>query len=352
LKEVVKLYGKDVRLIWKDNPLPFHPRALPAAVLARRAYEQRGNAGFWRMHDALFENQSDLSEEKLAELAKAQGVPWSQVKAQLEKPSPPKKIEESVELASDFKARGTPHFFINGTRLTGAQPLESFKARIDRELAKARALLETGVPRARLYAELTKAGQEPEAPEKKVIAQRSGAASRGPLQAPVVIQQFSDFQCSFCKRVVPTLEALEREQKGAVRVVFRHLPLPFHGDAQLAAEAAEEVLAQKGPAAFWTFHDRLFEAQEEPAGLERESLSKMAGALGLDMKRFDTALNDRVHEAKVKADVEAANQAGLNGTPSFLVNDYFISGAQPLPAFRKLVKRALGDKQGVPNKKP
>ncbi len=345
LKELLRLYGKDVRLVWKDHPLPFHERALPAASLARAAYTKRGNEGFWRVHDALFASHPDLSDETLTQIAKNQGLLWAPLAAALAKGEVPAKLTESVELAADFKARGTPHFFVNGTRLSGAQPLEIFKERVEAQLVKARALLEQGIARSQVYAWLMKTAEEPEPPEQKTLPLRAGAAARGPATAPVVIQQFSDFECPFCGRVLPTLTDLEREFKGRIRIVWRHLPLPFHEHAQLAAEAAEEVLAQQGQAAFWAYHDRLFKAQAEPQGLERGNLRQLAASLGVDLVRFDAALDRHTHEATVKADQALAEQAGINGTPAFLINDYYLSGAQPTAAFRKLVVRALRDKQ-------
>jgi protein-disulfide isomerase len=246
-----------------------------------------------------------------------------------------------MELASDFQARGTPHFFINGRRLSGAQPIDAFTKLIDEELGKARALVEAGTPPSKVFAALMKDAENPPPPQTKRIALRSDAASRGLATAPVVIQIFSDFQCPFCKRVEPTLAELEKDFKGAIRVVWRHLPLPFHDHAQLAAEASEEVLAQKGPTAFWDYHDALFEAQGEPEGLSRENLGRLAFKVGVDMARFDAALDKHVHAAKVSADATLANQAGIDGTPAFVVNDYYLSGAQPAEAFRKLINLAL-----------
>lgn len=345
LSELLERYPEDLRLIWKDNPLPFHPRAMPAALLARQAYRSRGNDGFWRMHDALFERQPKLEEADLRELAKQQNLPWAQVQAALSSPQLRAKIEESQQLAQDFEARGTPHFFVNGRRLAGAQPLQSFVELIDQELLKARALLERGVPRAKVYAELMKGAQQPPEPERKQVALRDGAASRGGAAAPVVIQEFSDFQCPFCKRVEPTLAELEKEFKGSLRVVWRHLPLPFHQHAQLAAEAAEEVLAQRGAAAFWAYRDLLFEAQGQEEGLARDNLARMAASLGVDATRFQAALDDQRHAAKVRADAAAAAQANINGTPAFLINDYYLSGAQPAQAFRRLIKLALKERR-------
>lgn len=345
LEELQKLYGGDLRLVWKDNPLPFHPRAKPAAYLARFAFQTKGNDAFWKVHEAIFASFPKLEDSDLEDVAKKQGLAWKAFQAALKTPKLAARIEDSIELASDLQARGTPHFFINGRRFSGAQPLDAFKKVIDEELAKARALVEHGTPRAKVYAELLRGAEAPPTPEKKQLALPARAPSRGDAKAPVVIQIFSDFQCPFCKRVEPTLQELEKEMKGTFRLVWRHLPLPFHQHAQLAAEASEEVFAQKGAAAFWTYHDMLFEAQSQPDGLERVNLYVLADKLGLDMARFKAALDNHTHQAKVQADAAAGNTVGITGTPAFLIDDYYLAGAQPATAFKKLIRRALSDKK-------
>jgi len=343
VEELRKLYGKDLRVVWKDNPLPFHQRALPAAKFARAVLQTRGVEAFWKLHDALFENQASLEDSDFEELAKHQGLSWKALEPALKSDKLTARIEASIEEANDFQARGTPHFFINGRRLSGAQPLDNFKKLIDEQLARARALVEHGTPRAKVYAALMKDAEQPSPPEKKHLEVPSSAPARGDARAPVVIQEFSDFECPFCKRVEPTLLELEKEFKGSIRIVWRNMPLPFHAHALLAAESAAEVLAQKGPAAFWEYHDLLYGAQGTEDGLERVSLDFFADKLGLDMTRFTAALDHHDHEVEVKADAAAATAIGINGTPGFLINDYYLSGAQPAAAFRRLIKRALAE---------
>jgi protein-disulfide isomerase len=253
------------------------------------------------------------------------------------------KIDASVDQAYFLQARGTPHFFVNGVRLSGAQPLEAFRALVDEQLAKAKALVDQGVPRAQVYEELMKGAKEPPAPEQKQVpAPEATDPARGDPKAKVTIQEFADFQCPFCKKAQPTLLSLQKHYGNKIKIVFRHYPLPFHKNAELAAEAAQEVFAQKGNAGFWAFHDRLYASTEtDLARTERSSLTRFARAVGVNAERFEAALDSHKHKPKVDADVELAQNAQINGTPAFVINGYYLSGAQPEAAFRRLIDLAL-----------
>jgi protein-disulfide isomerase len=345
LAKVQETYKDDVRFVWKDNTLPFHPRAKPAAILARHAYKTKGDKAFWEAHDALFESQPKLEDADLEAVAGKIGLPWDAVKAAIDANKYADKLDSSQEVANDFQARGTPHFFINGVRLSGAQPFDKFKAAIDEQLTKAKAAVARGVPKAKVYEEVTKEGKEPPPPEKKEVpAPDASSPFKGGANAKVTIQIFSEFQCPFCKKVEPTLAEMEKEFGNKVKFVWRNLPLPFHKDAPLASEAAQEAFAQKGNAGFWKYHDKLFEGQEQ--GLGRERLEAVATEVGLDMEKFKSALDSHKHKAKVDADAKIGNDAGINGTPGFVINGYFLSGAQPAPAFKKLINRALREAGG------
>ena len=345
VKKITETYGNDVRFVWKDNVLPFHPRAKPAAILARHAQKTKGEKGFWDAHDALFESQPKLEDADLQAVAEKIGLPWDGVKAAIDGNKYAAQIDAGAELGNEVQAQGTPHFFVNGIRVKGAQPFENFKTIIDAELTKAKALVASGVPRAKVYEETIKNGKEAPAPEKKEVpAPDASSPVKGSANAKVTIQIFSEFQCPYCKKVKPTLDEIEKEYGNKVKFVWRNLPLPFHKDAPLAAEAAQEAFAQKGNAGFWKFHDKAFEGQEQ--GVGRERLEAIATEIGLDMDKFKAALDSHKHKAKVDADAKVGNDAGVNGTPGFVINGYFLSGAQPAPAFKKIINRALKEAGG------
>ena len=351
LKRVSERYGKDVRVVWKDNPLSFHPRARPAASLARLVYAQKGNLAFWNVHDQLFASRPRLEDEDLKPIAESAGVSWAAGKAALDAPQVRTKIDASINLAKDLEARGTPHFFINGVRLTGAQPFETFSQRIDEQLEKAQALIARGVTRDKVYEESIKGGKEPPPPERKAVpAPDASDPARGNANAQVIIQEFADFQCPFCQRVEPTLRALEKTYGGQIKLVWRHFPKSFHEHSQLAAESAQEVFAQKGAAAFWAFHDKLFSNPDLSARTERSNLERLAREAGVNMTAFEAALDNGKHKSKIAADVAIASRAAINGTPAFVINGYYLSGAQEEAAFKKLIDLAL--KGGPPPTTP
>jgi protein-disulfide isomerase len=344
LKDVADKYGDKVRLVWKHEPLPFHNRAEPAAQVAVMAYKEKGSKGFWAMHDKLFDIQPKLEDDDLVGAAKDVGLDPDKAKKAITTHKYKDIIDADADLADNVSASGTPHFFINGRRLVGAQPTEKFQSVIDEELKKAQAMVAAGTDKKKVYEEIIKNGKEPPPPEKKTVAAAGASnASRGPANAKVVIQEFSDFQCPFCGRVEPTVKQIFDTYGEKVKFVWRHKPLPMHPDAPLASQAAEEALKQKGNDGFWKMHDLLFQNQSTPDGLKRPALEKYAEQLGLDGEKFKAALDTGAHKAKVDADSKVGDDAGITGTPAFVINGYFVSGAQPWPKFKKLIDRALNE---------
>jgi len=345
-------YGPDVRLVFRHRPLPFHEHARLAAEAAMEAFAQRGDAGFWAMHDLLFENQRSLERADLERLAGLAGLDLRRFRAALDAHTHAPAIEADLALAESLGVVGTPYFYVNGRLVRGAQPFETFRAAVDTSLAEARALLGGGTPRAAIYDAVTGRGsttavwtaapdEEEEADVVYDLPVPSRAPSRGSPTARVVVQIFSDFQCPFCARVEPTLDALVARFGDRVRFVWRNYPLPFHDHARAAAAAAMEAFAQRGDAGFWAMHHLLFEHQRE---LERADLERYAALVGLDLGRFRSALDRGTHDAAIDADIAAVREAGASiGTPSFFIAGRLVQGAQPLEVFVAEIERALAE---------
>jgi protein-disulfide isomerase len=345
LSAIVERYGKDVRVVWKHLPLPFHPHARPAATLSIEARKARGDAGFWKAAELLFDSSPKLENEDLARIARTLGLDWPKTERAIASDADAAILAEDEGTSVDFEAQGTPHFFINGNRLVGSQPLESFTAIIDAELDKARKLLASGVPRTRVFDELMKTASAPPPPQRKdVPAPTAANPTRGPTGAPITIQMFADFECPYCRRGMKTIDELEKRHPNQIRLVYRNLPLEFHTGARTAAAAALEAYAQHGSDAFWKMAGLLEKDQDDPAPLTRDDVVDHARSMGLDVIRFEKALDDGRHDALIDADVKLAEDLGIKGTPSFVINGYFIPGAQPFAIFERAVQRALAAK--------
>jgi len=162
---------------------------------------------------------------------------------------------------------------------------------------------------------------------------------RGNPKAPVTIIEFSDYQCPFCKRAEPTVEeVLKAYGPDKVRLVYRNFPLPFHSDARPAAEAAGCATDQ---GIFWEYHAKLMGAKDLSAG----SLSTMAGEVGMDKKKFDECVSAQKYKDAVEKDIQAGQEAGVNGTPAFFINGRMLDGAQPFEKFKEVIDEELASAQ-------
>ena len=164
--------------------------------------------------------------------------------------------------------------------------------------------------------------------------------ARGPATAPVTIVEFSDFECPFCARVVPTLEQVKEKYGDQVRIVFRQYPLDMHPNA---AKAAEASLCAQDQGKFWEMHDAMFADQKKLAVAD---LKATAGTLGLDAAAFGSCLDSGKHGPKVKEDMKAGVLAGVSGTPALFVNGRFLNGAVPFEAIAEVVDDELARAKG------
>ncbi|HTE60555.1 MAG TPA: Na+/H+ antiporter NhaA [Solirubrobacteraceae bacterium] len=157
---------------------------------------------------------------------------------------------------------------------------------------------------------------------------------RGPLDAPVTLLEYGDFECPYCGQAEPVVRELQRDF-GDVGYVWRHLPLSdVHPRAELAAEAAEAAAAQ---GAFWPMHDLLLEHQDALAGPD---LVGYAERLGLDVDRFRAHLRKHAGAGRVAEDVDSADLSGVSGTPTFFINGRRHYGAYDIDTLSAAVRTA------------
>jgi len=180
------------------------------------------------------------------------------------------------------------------------------------------------------------AQNQPLSPEVQAKLAAPGAPSFGPDNAKVTIVEFSDFQCPFCTRAASVVHQIREKYGDKVRFVFRQYPLPMHGDARLAAQAA---LAAHQQGKFWEYHDLLFKNQRS---LERASLEEYAKQANLDVDRLKKGLDDPSLKAAVDADVKLGEEVNVNGTPTVFINGKRVANPTEFEPVAKLIDAALG----------
>ncbi|HVP66300.1 MAG TPA: thioredoxin domain-containing protein [Anaeromyxobacteraceae bacterium] len=162
--------------------------------------------------------------------------------------------------------------------------------------------------------------------------------ARGPDKAPIVIVEFSDFECPYCGRAEQTVAEVFRAYPDKVRLVYRDFPLPMHPNAPKAAEAAH-CAGDQGK--YWEMHSKLFANQR---ALEAPELKAYAKELKLDQAKFDKCLDSGEKAKLVEENHKAGSDLGVTGTPAFFVNGMLVNGAQPFEAFKELIDAELAQK--------
>ena len=137
---------------------------------------------------------------------------------------------------------------------------------------------------------------------------------RGSRSAVVSLVEYGDFECPYCRAAHPVVKEVERRLQGQLCFAYRHFPIVnAHPHAVRAAQAAEAAGAQ---GQFWLMHDRLFEST---AGLEDETLVRLAVQIGLDARRFVSDLAADQYLDRIREDMSSGARSGVNGTPTFFV---------------------------------
>jgi protein-disulfide isomerase len=166
----------------------------------------------------------------------------------------------------------------------------------------------------------------------------------GDVDAPVIMIEWSDFQCPFCASFgLETMPELVEEyvETGVLRFEWRDFPVL--GQDSTTAAMAGRAAAEQG--AFFEMHDEIFAREwERNAGeLSIESLTEVAGELGLDTGRFEQDMQDPDLEQAVREDLQVGQQLGFTGTPAFVINGRAMVGGQPTDTFRQVIDQAADE---------
>jgi len=164
---------------------------------------------------------------------------------------------------------------------------------------------------------------------------------QGSADAPVTMVEFSDFKCPYCGRFSTETLPLIREQyinTGQVRFVYKHFAI-LGPESNRTAEAAE-CAAEQGQ--FWEYHDLIFTDQTTTRSVfNDDALTRLAGDLGLETTAFSDCLASGRYANQIQRESQAASALGLRGTPGFLINGVFVSGAQPFETFQQIIEEQL-----------
>lgn len=164
-----------------------------------------------------------------------------------------------------------------------------------------------------------------------------GFPSIGPKDAPIVIVEFSDYQCPYCQRWHDQVyEPLMAAYPGKIRFVYRNFPLTqIHPQAMNAAEAS---LCAGEQDAYWQYHGKLFDNYDV---LSDDLYASLATDLGLDVTAFQACMTEHRYKDEIEADMSFSLNLGIQSTPTFFINGIPVIGAQPLIEFQTKIDNEL-----------
>ena len=172
-------------------------------------------------------------------------------------------------------------------------------------------------------------------PPRAKVSVPEGEPAKGPEDAPIVVVEFSDYQCPYCKRAEVTVNQVLAEYGDKIRLVFRDYPLAFHDRAVPAAVAARCAGEQDK---YWEYHDNLIEIN---GNLSDEDLRKRAQDTQLEMEAFTACYDSNEVEPVVQASMKDASALGVTGTPTFFINGRMLVGAKPFEEFKAVIDEEL-----------
>ena len=191
------------------------------------------------------------------------------------------------------------------------------------------------VEKAKLKGTIRVSGiQQPQSPRIKL--ELGDSPSKGPVNAPITLVEFADYQCPYCSTAEETVNKILKKYKNKVRFVFKSFPLvQLHPQAVNSSIAAECAQAQNK---FWEMHDVLFQNQRKLADNVYDDFAK---TIGLDIKKFQACFKNPQMQLKVMNDENYGQSLGINATPAFYVNGILLMGAQPESEFTRLIDNEL-----------
>ncbi|SME87886.1 DsbA family protein [Pseudobacteriovorax antillogorgiicola] len=320
-----KINGKSVSVkeLYKDNQDKFYELEKQKFELIERLAQQKYLDAYWE------------------ELAKKKGV--SSEQAQKDYLDSKTKVTESDIKSTLGKFKDHPQL----KELSDAEKKRQITDYL--QSMKTRTEIEQIVQDAIRTKKLVVSYPKPEEPVYKLTVTSRDPVKYGPKPSDtkpmgckddcaITVIEYSEFQCPFCEKVLPTVRQLMTEYKGKVRWIVRDFPLGFHKRARPAAMAAH---CAKDQNKYWEMYEELFKNQRK---LEDDDLKKYAKNIGLDMGKFEKCYSSQEKMADVEANYRMGEELGVTGTPAFFVNGRRLSGALPYREFKRIFEEELAKK--------
>lgn len=323
IAEIEKTFGNKVQIRFKHKVIPLpHPDSLVVSEIAAAANAQ---GKFWPVFDKLMKN-TGISRSAAEDAAKEAGCDMARLRKEVDAGKHRTVPMRDSLVANEVAANTYPNVMVNGVRLNTPKTWERLKPIIEEQLKKAEDLAKGGKKPAEIYADQIKGGKifdQMAGPQQTFDI--SGSPILGNPKAKIEVAVFEDFQCPFCAKIAPSVKEFQKRFPNDVKIVYKHMPLDIHDNAQIAAEASMAALAQ---GKFWEYHDVLFNNQ---SALGKDQLEQYAQQIGLDMARFKSDMASGVGKSVIQRDMQEGGKAGVSGTPSVYINGMKYQGPRGYP---------------------
>jgi protein-disulfide isomerase len=244
-----------------------------------------------------------------------------------------KEVESKVVMPTDDEARAMYEVY---KKRFGDKPFEEVSATVKGQLAnqKKQKLYSDYIDSLRKNAQVSYKLERP-----SFDVSMDDDAHIGPLNAPVKVIEFTDFQCPFCKKARPNIKQIVDTYKDKVVYVLRDFPLSFHKQAKIAANAAQ-CAGEQGK--YFEFANQLWDNQ---GNITDDKLKEIATNSGIDVAKFQACSSSNKFYKEIDKDQADGMAAGVSGTPAYFVNGKFLSGAQPFESFQQIIDEELAKKK-------
>lgn len=174
------------------------------------------------------------------------------------------------------------------------------------------------------------------------LAMNENTPVRGSKNAPVMVVEFADYQCPYCKALEPQLEQLKREFGDKVSIAFKDFPIPQHANAQKMAEIAH-CAGDQGK--YWELHDFMF---NELKAFDMKQVDNRAQALNMDVAKLNQCVASDSDAAAISANAAEGRDLGVTGTPTVFINGRYLTGNAKYEVLRDIVQQELAGTGSVP----